>query len=99
MIFRREGRIITNGFALTIEAEVLELDDAPRIISFNKLGDLDDRNPEVIMILANEVKGTSLVIRNTGQDGKNGAQGVKGVTGPPGAQGRATTLESVEWLL
>ena len=83
--------IITNGFKLTLEATEIHLDGSPRIVSFEPkdgrpAGD-NGRNAGPIIIKAAKLTGTSIVIKNNGEDGTKGSPGPKGGTGGPGHQG------------
>jgi hypothetical protein len=84
--------IVTNGFKLTLEATEIHLDGSPRIVSFDPprdgrpAGD-NGRNAGPIIFKAAKLTGTSIVIKNYGEDGIKGSPGPKGGTGGAGQQG------------
>jgi hypothetical protein len=70
--------IVTNGFKLTLEATEIHVDGSPKIVSFDPprvgrpAGD-NGRNAGPIIIKAAKLTGTSIVIKNYGEDGITGS--------------------------
>ena len=90
LIFAREGRLITQGADLKIEANEI-LSDEGVIEPFGTDGaalpGMPGRNGGNITIKAKSGRGT-LYIYGRGQNGGPGTNGLSGVTGKPGKQGK-----------
>ncbi|MDQ6892325.1 MAG: hypothetical protein M3167_06555 [Acidobacteriota bacterium] len=89
LLLKSDTKIVTDGFPLTIEADRLDMDGVPQVISFEDrpgrpAGD-PGRPGGKIVIKAGEVRGTSLRIQNFGEDGTKGGAGPTGAQGPQGS--------------
>lgn len=87
------GYIVTNGNQLSFQSKIMEIQGSPQIIAFE--AERVNRGPAnpghdagPIMITTDEIRGTTLRVRNFGERGAPGAQGAKGPKGPPGVQGQ-----------
>lgn len=92
----KDAEIVTNGFDLTLEATSLRLVGAPHIVAFEaksgRLSGEDGRNAGKVQIVAKTVEGTTLKIRNDGEDGVKGEDGRRGRDGQQGQQGQQRTF-------
>jgi hypothetical protein len=93
--FRSEGRIVTNGHSLRIQAAELHMDGNGGIIAFASRSDqrapgTSGRSAGSLIIKAGNITGSDLRIDLTGEDGAPGQNGGDGKRGPRGgnAQGR-----------
>jgi hypothetical protein len=86
IVFSSDAILITNGQRLTFEASEIEIQGAPKILSYEP-GTGTGRSAGPIQIKADRITGTSIQIQNTGENGSKGADGAAGAPGPPGHQG------------
>jgi hypothetical protein len=86
IVFSDGALLITNGYKLTFDAAEIELQGAPKIISFEP-GTGAGRSAGPILIKADRLTGTSMQIVNSGEAGAAGAAGAQGTPGAPGRQG------------
>jgi len=86
IVFTSDAIIVTGGQRLTFEASEIELQGAPKIVSYEE-GTGTGRSAAPILIKADQLTGTSLQIYNGGENGAKGADGALGPTGPGGHQG------------
>jgi hypothetical protein len=92
IVFSSDAILVTNGQRLTLESSEIELQGAPKIISYES-GTGTGRSAATILIKADRITGTSLQIENTGENGAKGADGVGGSPGPGGQQGYQQTWD------
>ena len=86
IVFTSDAILITNGQRLTFETSEIELQGAPKIVSYEpRTG--TGRSGAPILIKTDRITGTSLQIENTGENGGKGADGAGGSPGPGGHQG------------
>jgi hypothetical protein len=86
IVFNSDAILVTNGQRLTFEASEIELQGAPKIMSYEP-GTGTGRSATSILIKTDRVTGTSLQIENTGENGGKGTDGAGGSSGPGGHQG------------
>jgi hypothetical protein len=86
VVFSSDAVLVTNGNRLTFEASEIELQGAPKIISYEQ-GTGSGRSAGPILIKADRLTGTSLDVENTGENGAIGSGGAAGSPGGKGQQG------------
>jgi len=86
IVFSADAILVTNGQRLTFEASEIELQGAPKIVSYES-GTGTGRSAAPILLKADRLTGTSLEIDNAGENGDRGANGAAGQAGPAGHQG------------
>lgn len=85
-----DAKVVTNGFPLRINADILRIDGSPQIISFvtrQMAPSEDGRDAAPIDINAKRVIGAGLSILNVGENGGNGTSGAAGGQGAGGSPG------------
>jgi hypothetical protein len=87
IVFSSDAILVTNGQRLTFESSEIELQGAPKIMSY-ELSTGTGRSAAPILLKADRLIGTSLEIENKGEDGAKGADGIPGGPGSNGQQGR-----------
>jgi len=87
IVFNSDTVIVTNGKRLTIEADEVVLQGAPKIVSYEQTAPSSGLSAGPVIIKARKLSGTSLIIENIGQSGVRGSPGAAGAKGSKGGQG------------
>lgn len=96
VVMASDLKIITNGYGLRVEADILEIQGSPEILSYGPSTPIPmaaGKSAGDILISAKRVNGGGLYILNAGTDGGPGMKGPTGGMGNPGPPGVGRTAK------
>lgn len=99
--FSNNAKIVTNGYALKIQAGELAISGDSKIMAFDTSGPVlktpgeDGRSAGTVIIQAGNITGSTLTIDLTGEDGANGVKGPDGTQGPKGGDAAPRGLQGI----